>query len=88
MKALFGSIALLALAASLCAIGYAAAQTSADVLAAQMRAQGYQCDPPLNAERDVKQSKPGEAAWILTCGKSKFRIRLDPGMAAHVEAIE
>jgi hypothetical protein len=78
----------LALAASISASGSAPAQTAPEVLAAQIRAQGYQCEPPLSAERDARQSKPDEAVWILKCKISTFRVRLDPDMAAHVDEIK
>jgi hypothetical protein len=80
-------IMLSALVASLCASSPATAQTAPDVLAAQIRAQGYQCKPPVSAERDANASKPDEAVWILKCSASTFRIRLDPDMAAHVEEL-
>lgn len=65
----------------------AEAQTPPDVLAAQIRAQGYRCEPPLRAKRDAKRSKPDRPVWILKCGESTFRIRLDPDMAAKVEKL-
>jgi hypothetical protein len=82
------TLSILALAASICVSERAKAQTPPDVLAAQIRAQGYHCEPPFSAERDVKQSKPDEAVWILKCRASTFRIRLDPDMAAHVDEIK
>jgi hypothetical protein len=58
-----------------------------NILAAQLRDQGYDCDQPKSAERDVQASKPDEAVWIVQCEKSKYRMRLDPDMAAKVERI-
>ena len=75
------------IAASILLSHAAEAQTPPDVLAAQIRAQGYRCEPPLRAKRDAKQSKPDRAVWILKCGASTFRIRLDPNMAAKVEKL-
>lgn len=74
-------------AASILLCHAAEAQTSPDVLAAQIRAQGYRCEPPLRAKRDAKRSKPDRAVWILKCGDSTFRIKLDPDMAAKVEKL-
>ena len=71
-----------ALLAMLCSSN---AQTPADDVAAQVRAQGYRCDQPVTAKRDVKLSKPDSAVWILKCNKVTFRVRLDPDMAARVE---
>lgn len=77
----------LALVASTFVYNWAEAQTPPNVLAAQIRAQGYHCKAPLSAKRDAKRSKPDEAVWILKCRGSTFRIRLDPDMAAHIEKL-
>lgn len=58
-----------------------------DILAAQLREQGYACDQPKSAEQDVQASKPDEAVWIVQCENSKYRMRLDPDMAAKVERL-
>jgi hypothetical protein len=60
------------------------AQTTADDVAAQIRSQGYQCDWPVSATRDVKRSKPDSAVWTLTCRNAAYRVRLDPNMGARV----
>jgi hypothetical protein len=80
-------LSIFAVAASICVCARAEAQTSPEVLAAQIRAQGYHCEPPLSAERDAELSKPNQAVWILKCRASTFRIRLDPDMAAKVEKL-
>jgi hypothetical protein len=56
-----------------------------EILAAQIRRQGYRCDGPLTAERDAERSKPDEAVWVLKCANATYRIRLVPDMAARVE---
>ena len=38
-----------------------------DIVADQIRAQGYKCDSPQSAKRDPQTSKPDEAVWILKC---------------------
>ena len=58
-----------------------------NMLAVQLRDQGYQCDQPKSAERDVQGSKPDEEVWIVQCENAKYRMRLDPDMAAKVERI-
>jgi hypothetical protein len=63
------------------------AQTPSEVLAAQLRDQGYHCEPPLSARRDARLSRPDAVVWFLKCRGTTFRIRLDPDMAAHVEKI-
>ena len=49
-----------------------------NILAAQLRDQGYECNRPKSAERDVQASKPDEEVWIVQCENAKYRMRLDP----------
>ena len=72
-------------------IGVAHAQkapTSREVLADQVRSQGYPCDRALSAERDAGASRPDEQDWVLKCTNGSYRIRLIPDMAAKVEKID
>lgn len=64
--------------------GSSDAQAPADVVAAQVRAQGYQCDEPTTAERDVELSEPDSPVWILRCQNASYRVRLRPNMAAGI----
>ena len=59
-----------------------------DDIAAQIRRQGYACDQPQSATRDVQASKPDEAVWLLRCEGATYRVRLMPDMAAQVERID
>jgi hypothetical protein len=59
-----------------------------DVIAAQLRDQGYDCDNPQSATRDEDASGPDEAAWIVTCEGASYRVKLVPDMAAKVEKID
>jgi len=59
-------------------------QTPTGDVAAQVRSQGYACDEPVTAKRDVRLSKPDLAVWILNCRNATYRVRLHPDMAAHV----
>jgi hypothetical protein len=59
-----------------------------DVIAAQIRDQGYECRSPKSATRDPQVSRPGELAWVLQCENNAYRVRLIPHMAAKVERIE
>jgi hypothetical protein len=80
----------LALVGARCMV-FAAEQAGEDpknILAAQLRDQGYECDRPKNAERDVLASKPDEEVWIVQCENAKYRMRLDPDMAAKVERVD
>jgi hypothetical protein len=58
-----------------------------DDIAAQIRAQGYACDQPQSATRDLQASKPDEEVWLLRCEGTSYRVRLIPDMAAQVERI-
>lgn len=64
-----------------------AQEPTADVLAAQIRDQGYRCNKAVNAQRDLKRSRPDQAVWVLRCEKRIYRIRLTPDMAARVQRL-
>jgi hypothetical protein len=68
--------------------GTAIAADTQNILAAQLRDQGYTCDQPQSAERDVQASTPDEAVWVVQCENAKYRMRLDPDMAAKVERLD
>ena len=59
-----------------------------DIIAAQLRDQGYDCDKPQSATRDENASGPDEAAWIVACEGASYRVKLIPDMAAKVEKID
>jgi hypothetical protein len=61
--------------------------TPPEILASQLRLQGYRCDAPVTAQRDAQLSKPDEAAWILKCANTSYRMRLTPDMAARIEQL-
>jgi hypothetical protein len=82
---------ILAAFAALAAAGLFSASAQDDptnIVADQIRAQGYQCDSPQTAKRDAQASKPDEAVWILQCESGSYRVRLDPDMGAKVEKID
>ena len=58
-----------------------------NIIADQIRAQGYKCDSPQSAQRDPQASRPDEAVWILQCESGAYRVRLVPDLAAKVEQI-
>ena len=66
-----------------------AAQTdkTQEMLAAQIRMQGFACDKPLGAVRDKKRSRPDHAVWVLRCSNATYRISRAPDMAAKVEPL-
>jgi hypothetical protein len=63
-------------------------EDAADVVAAQIRLQGHRCDKPVRAARDLENSRPDAAAWLLECRNAAYRVQLIPHMAARVELIE
>lgn len=75
-----------------CAVVSAYAQTGGedpkDIIASQIRRQGFTCDKPKSATRDQEQSSPNETVWILQCEQDSYRVRLVPNMGANVERLE
>jgi hypothetical protein len=59
-----------------------------DILASQIKRQGYACDRPEKAKRDAALSKPDSAVWILKCESGAYRVRVVPDMGAHVQRID
>ena len=66
----------------------AKAQTATSVLAAQIRSQGFACDDPQNATRDVKLSKPDYDVWVLTCKNVTYKVGRYPDLPAKVEKLK
>ena len=64
----------------------AAEEMPPEIIAAQIRDQGYSCDKALSAKRDGERSD--DAVWILKCQNATYRVRLVPDMAAHVERLD
>lgn len=75
---------------SLTVIQGASAQTepTKDLLAAQIRDQGYRCNRPLSASKDLRRSRADSAVWILRCDNASYRLRLTPDMAARVRRLK
>ena len=62
-------------------------ETARDIIATQIRSQGYRCNHPTTAAWDADASKPDEFAWRLQCGQGSYLVRLIPHMAAKVERV-
>jgi hypothetical protein len=58
-----------------------------DLLAAQIRDQGFTCDKPKSARHEAKQSQPNEEVWILACENDTYRMTIVPDLAAKVEKL-
>lgn len=85
----------LILAAVAAASGPAAAQTAppndpeaADLVATQLRQQGYACDDPYGATREKDAAAGVDAVWRIECKNAIYRVRLIPDQAADVEEIQ
>jgi hypothetical protein len=65
-----------------------AQETPADVIAVQIRKQGFACGDAKSAERDADASKPDLPVWILKCDNASYRVRLTGNMADHVEKLK
>lgn len=66
----------------------AAEEGAAEIIAVQIRKQGYSCEKALSAERSRESSKPNEAVWTLKCDTATYRVRLVPDLAADVQRLE
>ena len=58
-----------------------------DIIAAQIRSQGYACNSPQSAERDVVASAANQTVWMLHCQNASYRVTLIPNLAAKVEKV-
>jgi hypothetical protein len=65
----------------------AVAETVPNILAAQIRTQGYPCDRALGATKDARRSRPDREVWVLRCSNATFRVSRAPDMVAKVEVI-
>jgi len=62
-------------------------ETAQDIIATQIRSQGYRCNHPETVVRDADASKPDEYAWRLQCGQRSYLVRLIPHRAAKIERV-
>ena len=85
VAALGGSLVLNAAGTS--AADGAQSETPANIIAAQIRKQGFKCDNAEHAERDKDLSKPDLPVWIVTCEDATYRVRLIGNMADRVEKL-
>jgi hypothetical protein len=58
-----------------------------NMLAAQIRMQGFACDKSLGAVKNTKRSRPDHDVWVLRCSNASYRISRAPDMAARVEPV-
>jgi hypothetical protein len=84
----FRALIVASAAAAPIAVMAAAGGDPKDIIAAQIRAQGYACDQPQSAKQDAQASKPNEEVWVLQCEDASYRVRLVPDMGAQVEQLQ
>lgn len=65
----------------------AAYEPPMDLLAAQIRDQGFACNKAESAKLEEGQSRPNETVWILKCENDNYRMTVIPNMAAKVEKL-
>jgi hypothetical protein len=63
-----------------------AAEVPKEVIAAQIRKQGYDCVNPTSAVR-AGETPLDDARWILHCEGVSYRVTLVPDLAAMVERL-
>lgn len=62
--------------------------TSTQIVAVQVRKQGYQCTEPQSSQRQKDASSQHSNVWSLTCKEAKYRVTIRPNRAAVIEVIE
>ena len=62
-------------------------ETAQDIIATQIRSQGYHCNHPKTVVRDADAPKPDEYAWRLQCAQRSYLVKLIPRRAAKVERV-
>jgi len=84
MRRMLGSIILFAAAVLPPSVQ---AETVPDILAAQIRIQGYACDKAISAVQDKKRSRPDHEVWVVKCSNATYRFSRAPDMAAKIEIL-
>src|SRR5688572_16565750 len=62
-------------------------EVSKDIIAVQIRKQGFACQTPQKAQRDPSSGNPDDPIWTLTCDNAVYRVHLIPNQAARVEQL-
>ena len=66
----------------------ALAADAKEIVAAQIRRQGFSCDKPLSAEREPQRVASHATVWMLRCENASYRVRLTTRLPARVERID
>jgi Zn-dependent alcohol dehydrogenase len=67
---------------------HAQQEKAAEIIAVQIRKQGYTCGKAEGAERDVETSKPNVPVWILKCDNARYRVHVFGSLADKVERLD
>jgi hypothetical protein len=62
-------------------------EVSKDIIAVQIRRQGFPCVNPQSATREGDATKYDDAVWVLKCDNATYKVQLIPNMAAKVERL-
>lgn len=62
-------------------------EMSKDIIAVQIRKQGFPCTNPQSATREADATKYDDAVWMLKCDNAVYKVQLIPNMAAKVERV-
>ena len=88
VSALGGALFLNAADTAVVPVAQAQEEIPADIIAVQVRKQGFECGKAQSASRDPAISRPDEPVWILTCDNATYRVRLVGNMADHIEKLD
>ena len=86
MKSIPFGVAFALVSLQFCGSSLSAGEMPAEIIAAQIRDQGYACEKAMSAKRDGERLD--DAVWILKCQNATYRVRLNPDMAAKVEKLD
>jgi hypothetical protein len=67
------------------AVAQAPQETPTDIIASQLRRQGFPCTSPKPAVQDRQSSSPNAVVWRVQCDEGSYRVTLVPNLAARVE---
>lgn len=63
-------------------------ESAETVISSVVRREGYKCDRPIKATKDLPDSLPDEMAWFLKCKNATYKVRLFPHYLSEVEVLE
>ena len=87
-RAIISALASFAAITALSSRPIAQGEDPKDIIAAQVRVQGYECNKPLSAERNRAASQPHETVWTLRCDNATYRVRLVPDLQAEITKVD